>query len=247
MQSEFSNRGRGRWANVIIGLVLVGATPLLLLLAAYLGYDAYNTRGLTRVDNAIIPPLCIAVGALGLGAALLVSAWRNWPLAAALYEHGVALNSRKGVRQAAWTDIDAVWQAVTRHYTNGVYTGTTHVYTVRTSAGDKLVFDDRLGKQVEQLGQAIQRGATGTLFPRYAQLLQNGQRLTFGPLALDREKLYAGKKELRWDEIKAIKIEKGNISIKKDKGWLNWASASVPQIPNFFIFYELISRFAKVE
>jgi hypothetical protein len=66
-------------------------------------------------------------------------------------------------------------------------------------------------------------------------------------LALDREKLYSGKKELRWDEIKAIKIEKGQISIRKDKAWLNWASASVPQIPNFFIFYDLIGRLAKVE
>ncbi|MCC6187424.1 MAG: hypothetical protein IT318_00200 [Anaerolineales bacterium] len=246
-KSEFSSKGRGRWVNVVFGLLLVGTGPALVLLAAYLGYNAYNTRGLTRVDDAIAAPLCIAVAAFAAGVAVLFGAWRNAPMAAALYENGVALNTRKGLQQLAWTDIEAVWQAVTRHYTNGVYTGTTHVYTVRTKNGDKLVFDDRLGKQVEHLGQAIQRGATNHLYPQYVQSLENGQRLAFGPLALDRHKLYAGKKELPWQEIKAIKVEKGNISVKKDKGWFNWASAAVPQIPNFFIFYELIGHLAKVE
>jgi len=37
------------------------------------------------------------------------------------------------------------------------------------------------------------------------------------------------------------------ISVKKDKGWFNWATVTVPQIPNFFIFYELIGRFTKIE
>jgi hypothetical protein len=246
-KQEFRPQGRGRWTNVVVGGIMLAAGPALVLLAAYLGYDAYNTRGLTRVDDAVILPLVCAVLAFGLGAAILFSAWQNWGRAAALYDKGVALNSRKGVQQLAWTDIEAVWQAVTKHYTNGVYTGTTHVYTVKTSNGEKLVFDDRLGKQVEQLGQAIQQGATDNLFPRYWQALQGGQKLTFGPLALDQYKLYAGKKELPWSEIKAIKIEKGMISVRKEKGWLNWASASVPQIPNFFIFYGLIGRFATVE
>jgi hypothetical protein len=247
LKQEFRTQGRGRWMNVVLGGLMLVAAPALVLLAAYLGYDAYNTRGLTRVDEAVIGPLACSLGAFVIGAALLFNTWQNWGRAAALYEKGVALNSRKGVQQVAWPEIEAVWQAVTRHYTNGVYTGTTHVYTVKTNGGEKLVFDDRLGKQVEVLGQAIQQGATDNLFPRYWQALQSGQKLTFGPLALDQQKLYAGKKELPWNEIKAVKIEKGVISVRKDKGWFNWASASVPQIPNFFIFYGLIGRFAKVE
>jgi hypothetical protein len=244
---EYRAPKRSRTINLVTGIVFLALGPLLLLLSAWLAYDAYNQRGLRGVDDAIALPLIAAALAFGLGVLILFNAWRNWTLAAALYESGVALNGRGGMRQAAWHDVAAVWQAVTRHYTNGVYTGTTHVYTLQTTAGEKLVFDDRLGKQVEQLGQEIQRGVTNALYPRYWQSLQNGQRLTFGPLALDRDKLYAGKKELRWDEIKAIKIEKGQIAVRKDKAWLNWASASVPQIPNFFIFYDLIGRFAKVE
>ncbi len=247
LKAEYANRGRGRWVTLAFGLLCVLAAPVLVLLAAYLGYNAYNNFGVRRVDNAIIPPLCFAAGALALGVLILFSAWRNWSTAAALFENGLAYNNRQGVRQMRWDEVDAVWQNVTRHYTNGVYTGTTHVYTVKSADGQKIILNDSLGKNVETLGKEIQRNAANALFPRYWQSLQNGQRLQFGPLGLDREKLYAGTKEVRWDEIQAVKIDKGRISVKKDKGWFNWATATVPQIPNFYIFYELVGRFSKVE
>jgi hypothetical protein len=247
-KAEYSKAGRGRWIGIIFGVGCVLAVPALLLLALYVGYTTLDVSGLYRVAGAVSLPLIAAVVALVIGAAVLYSGWNNWGLAAALYENGVALQSRKGLQQVAWSDVAGVWQRVTKHYTNGVYTGTTHSYTIQANNGEKIVLDDRLGKTVEELGNAIQRGATNTLFPRYWQSLQNGQRLTFGPLALDREKLYSGKKELRWDEIKAVKINKGLISIRKDdKSWFSWSTASVPQIPNFFIFYELVGRFARVE
>ncbi|MCC7358184.1 MAG: hypothetical protein IT317_01825 [Anaerolineales bacterium] len=248
LKAEYVPRGRGRWVSVIVGLGLVAGGPALTLFGVFMGYVTYQERGMVKVAEAVIPWLVMAVIAFLLGAGILFSAWRSWTLAAALYEQGVALNTRKGIQQAAWADVAAVWQAVTKHYTNGVYTGTTHVYTVQTNAGEKLVFNDSLGKNVEELGRAIQQGVVGALLPRYWQALQNGQRLNFGPLALDKANLYSGKKELPWSQIPSVKIEKGNISIKKEgKGWFNWAAVSVPQVPNFFVFYEIISRLTKVE
>jgi uncharacterized protein DUF6585 len=246
-KAEYSTAGRGRWTQVILGGLMLAAAPILLLVAAYVAYDNVTNYGTLRLWRNLPLPLLCAGGAGVLGAAALFSSWRNWRLAAALYENGVAYVSRQGLRQIAWPDVTAVWQQVTKHYTNGVYTGTTHSYTVQTNTGEKVVLDDRLGKKVEELGNAVQTAVTNSLLPRSWQTLQNGQRLTFGPLAMDRDKLYAGKKELRWDEIKAIKIDKGMVSIRKDQSWLNWANASVPQIPNFFVFLELVSRFAKIE
>ena len=248
LKTEFNPRGRGRWVSVIVGLIFLAGGPVLALVGAFMGYVTYQERGLVKVSGAVIPWLVMAAIAFVLGVAILFSAWRNWTLAAALYENGVALNTRKGVQQVAWADVGSVWQAVTKHYTNGVYTGTTHIYTVQTNTGEKLIFNDSLGKNVEELGRAIQQGTASALFPRYWQALQNGQKLNFGPLGLDKTNLYSGKKELPWSQIPSIKIEKGNISIKKDgKGWFAWAAASVPQIPNFFIFYEIVSRLTKIE
>ena len=247
LQQEYTYAPKGKWFNLIFGLVCLAAAPALVLLAALLGYTAYNNSGLRRVDEAIIAPLVLAGVAFLIALVPLISAWRHWKLAAALYEHGIAYRQRGPLQQFRWDEVEAVWQAVTKHYYNGVYTGTTHSYTVRTKNGQKVVFDDKLGKNVELLGRGLQQGSAELLLPRYWQALQQGQKQTFGPLALDRDKLYAGQKELPWAEIKAIKIEQGIISVKKDKGWFNWASATVPQVPNFFVFYELVGRFAKIE
>jgi hypothetical protein len=246
-KKEYKNTGGRRWISLAFGVLCLLATPVLLLAAAYLAYQAYNNAGLYRVWDAVALPLIFALIALFLGVLIAISAFRSWGLTAALFENGVAYQTRTGIQQANWADVTAVWQRVTRHYTNGVYTGTTHVYTVQTTTGQKIVLDDRLGKGVEELGNAVQRGASNALFPRYWTAIQNGQRVDFGALALDNQKLYAGKKELPWNEIKAVKINKGQISIKKDKGWFNWASVSVPQVPNFIIFYDLIGRFTKIE
>jgi len=247
-KTEYAARGRGRWVSVAFGLLLLAATPVSLLVALYVGYTTMENRGLVKVAAAVIAPLIIALVCLVLGAWILFSVWRNWTLAAAVYENGVALNSRKGVQQMTWADVSAVWQSVTKHYTNGVYTGTTHVYTLQSNTGEKLVFDDRLGKEVETLGQALQNGVSSALYPRYMQALDNGQKITFGPLALDRAKFYSGKKELTWAEIPAVKIEKGIISVKKEgKGWFNWTAVSVPQIPNFYVFITILERLGKLE
>lgn len=248
LKAEYVPAGRGRWVSIITALILLAVAGGLVLLALYMAYDTYLNRGLIKIAETIALPLIFAVIAFLLGAGILFGVWQNWTLAAALYENGVALNTRKGLQQVAWADVNSVWQAVTKHYTNGVYTGTTHIYTVQTNTGQKLVFNDSLGKGVEELGRGIQAGAASALFPRYWQALQNGQKLQFGPLALDKQNLYSGKKELPWSQIPSVKIDRGQISIKKEgKGWFNWAAVSVPQIPNFYIFYEIIGRITKVE
>lgn len=247
LKGEYSNTGRRRWFSVIFGGLCLLAAPALVLVAAYVGYVTYNNSGLYKVAGNVALPLIIALAAFVIGASVLINAWRNWRIAAALYENGVAYQSRTGIQQVNWSDVTAVWQRVTRHYTNGVYTGTTHAYTIQTNAGQKVVLDDRLGKKVEELGNAVQRGASNALYPRYWQAIQNGQRVDFGPIAMDNQKLYAGKKELRWDDIKAVKVNKGMISVKQDKGWFNWATVTVPQVPNFSTFYDLIGHFTKTE
>jgi hypothetical protein len=245
VKSEHPSKGN-KWLAVIVGGLFMVAAPLFLLLALFLGYDAYTRHGLMRVDNAVLIPLIVAVVAFFLGALGLFNAWRNWSLAAVLYDEGFALNRRQGLQALRWNQIASVKQAVTKHYYNGIYTHTSHIYTVETKDKTRIQLNDQLAK-VEDLGQAVQHGASNALFPEYVATLNSGQRLTFGPLSLDAQKLYSGNKELPWSEIKAIKINKGVISVKKEKGWFNWASVTVPQVPNFFIFLEIASRLTTVE
>ena len=247
LKSDHSPSKRTRWTNVIFSGLFVAAGPVLLLVALYIAYDAYTRYGSTRVDDSPFwLPLICGIIAVPIGLFGLYNAWRNWTLAAALYENGFAYNDRKGLTQVKWGDIDAVWQNITKHYRNGIYTGTTYLYTIQTRDKNRIVLDNKFAK-IEQLGNAIVEGSFNALAPGYWQAMQSGQRLTFGPLAIDLQGIYSGSKSLKWTEIKAVKIAKGNISVKKEGGWLNWASATVPQIPNFFIFYSLVKRLTTVE
>jgi len=247
LKSEHSPGKRSRWINLIFSGLFVAVGPVLMLIALYIVYDYYTRYGPSRVDDSPFwLPLICGLIAIPIGLYGLYNAWRNWTVAAALYENGFAYNDRKGLRQARWGDIDAVWQSITKHYRNGIYTGTTYLYTIQTRDKNKITLDTKF-PQIEQLGNAIVEGSFNALAPVYWTAMQNGQRLTFGPLAIDTQGIYSGNKSLQWAEIKAIKIDKGNISVKKEGGWFNWASATVPQIPNFFIFYSLIKRLTTVE
>src|SRR5437773_1394690 len=110
LKSEYSTGGRGRWTAVIFGGLFLAAAPVLLLVAAYLAYDNVTNYGTYRLWRNVPLPLMCAGGAGFVGAAVLLSAWRNWRLAAALYEDGVAYVGQQGLRQFAWPDVNAVWQ-----------------------------------------------------------------------------------------------------------------------------------------
>jgi hypothetical protein len=245
--SEHTPPPFNRIVNVLFGAGFFLSAPILCLLAAWIAYDTYINRGWNRVDDsgAILPLIC-GVIFLPLGAWMLFNTFRNWSNAVALYEGGFALKDRKGVRTVKWTDIDAVWQNVTRHYTNMIYTGTTYLYTVQLSDKTKLTLDNKYPK-IEEVGKAITNGSANAIFPKYAASINSGQRVNFGILGLDRNGMYFNNKSLTWQEIKAVKISQGIISVKKDGGWFNWATVTVAQIPNFWVFVDLVSRFTKLE
>lgn len=245
--SEHKPSAFNRWTNLFGGCLFVIGGPALLLLGLYMLYDAYVRTGLNRLDESPfwLPLLCGAIAA-PLGLYGLYQSWRNWGLAVALYEGGFAYNNRSDLKQIRWDDIDAVWQSITKHYRYGIHTGTTHLYTIQLNDKTRILLDNKFPK-IENLGKAITNGSANALFPRYVAALKSGQRATFGPLAMDMSSLYSGSKSLEWKDIKAIKISQGIISIKKEGGWFNWATVTVPQVPNFWVFLELVSRFTKVE
>jgi hypothetical protein len=230
-KSEHPIKAWNKWGNLVVGVVLTGAGVAALLLAVM---SASITMGLAFL-------VC-----LGLGGWCLYLAWHDWSQAVAVFDRGIAVAHGEDVREIPWEDVASVFQSITKHYTYGIPTGTAYLYTVQLADDTKYKFDNKF-KDIEALGKEIQTNVSNTLYPKYIAALKAGSRLEFGPLALDYNKLYSGKKELNWDEVKSVKIQGGFVSVKKDKGWLRWASAGVPQIPNFFILYALLKEFGLVE
>jgi hypothetical protein len=246
-QSEHKPANINRIINLVLGIGLIVGAPIACMVGVWMGWDAYQSHGLNRIiDSGFLLPLLCAVVILPAGGWVLFNVIRSWSVSLALYEGGFAYYDRNGLKQIKWGDIDAVWQSITKHYTYGVHTRTTYLYTIQLNDKTKITLDNKF-PQIEQVGKAISNGSATALFPKYVALLKAGQRATFGPLALDANGMYSGNKSLTWQEIKAVKIVRGIISVKKEGGWFNWATASVPQVPNFWIFIDLVSRFTKVE
>lgn len=246
MRSEHKGSGASKWLGIVLGgLSVLGAAGCVLVAGIGVLEQLSRPRG-GDIGDALIGPLVGLVICLGLGALFFWIAWRNWRLAAALFEEGFAYYDRKGLRVVPWDDIDLVYQSIIKRYVNGVYAGTMHTYTVMLRDGARLVLDDRL-RDVEAIGGAVVKTSAVRLLPRYAAAVQAGQRVSFGPLALDLNGLYSGSKSLAWGEIKAVKLDRGILSVAKEGKWLNWTSATVPQIPNFYVLMTLLSRFTQVE
>jgi hypothetical protein len=238
-----------RFGTAFLSLVCFGSALVMLNLMAERTTLASNTDSPVFVNTDplfMYWPAVAGVVLLLAGAWLLFAMVRNWNTAAALYEHGAALSGPAGLRQFRWDAVDQVFQSITNYYRNGALSNTVYVYTVRTHDGQILKFDSRF-VQVKELGEAIQRNATVRLLPRYVQALNSGQRLAFGPLAVDREGLHAGQQSLPWAEIKAVKIQAGSLTIESVGGdGRTWKPVSVAQLPNLWVFYQIVGSLTTI-
>lgn len=195
--------------------------------------------------GVFLPWLGFAFALLALAALMGWITWRNWKIAAAVFDNGVASFDRKGVRAVAWSDVTHVYQHIVRQYVNGVYTGTHYTYTLDTRLG-RIKFDGRY-RNVEGLGKEIQRRVTQTMAGRAIAAYESGQRVDFGPVCVDKAGLHSRGKSLPWSEVQRVKIDSGFVSVAKQGKWLNWTSAPVHTIPNFFVLLALLDRIGVLE
>jgi hypothetical protein len=181
----------------------------------------------------------VCVGLLGLLG--LFSWWRYRQTRVLLFDQGFTQIIKGEMNDVRWNEINAVWQNVTKHYTNGVYTRTTHVYTLQTTTGKRFVWNDAI-KNVEQLGIAMQNAVTKIRLPEVQSAYQAGQTITFGPLSVSLAGLSKGNQTVSWTEIKGVQVEKGYIRVKKQDAWFNFAKVATSSIPNLFIFLTLVDQ-----
>lgn len=181
---------------------------------------------------------------LAVGIGSLVSLFRNLNLRVLLCSGGLLRTSGGNVEIVRWDQVEAFWQAVTKRYYNGVYTGTTHLYTLRRNDGIVFKFNDTIGK-VEALGNAIQREVTRILLPKFINAYNAGSTVNFGPLSINQQGISNSKEMLPWSQYKDMQVRRGIISVKKEGKWLNWSSIGVARIPNFYVFMSLLDYAVK--
>jgi hypothetical protein len=227
--------GGGGAVGAILGALLLGGLGAFFLFGTFAASGSRSSGG-TSWGLAIVG-LFLA----GLGVMILFNWWKNRGVYVQVYTNGFARIQGTKVQEVRWDDIRAVWQSITKNYRNGVYMGTTYIYTVLAADNTKLVFGNEI-KGIEQLGQLIQREATNRLFPRMVAAYNAGQPVQFGDFAISREGITHKNKNLPWSEIEGAQINNGFVTFKKQGKWFNWANVPVAQIPNMIVFLSLIDH-----
>lgn len=144
------------------------------------GFAALGSSGSPSGKIAFLLFGLFFVGA-ALYYALIPVIYRSWRVY--VCTEGFVFTRGGKVEAFRWDQIEAMWQAVTKHYRNGIYTGTSHKYTVRRRDGGQVVLNDRF-TDVEELGNTISDKVTNYHLPLAIGAYNAGQTITFGPLSI---------------------------------------------------------------
>lgn len=243
----FSPGTRSRWGSAISGVLLLGGSVLAVLGGLYYAYDQTQQHGPAVLQRTITAPLIIALCMFALGAYLAFSAFMNWSKVVVLYERGLAYHDRKGVQVWRWEEMEYFFMAITKHYTNGVYTGTTYVYTIQKTDGSKLALTNVFAK-IQDLGNVIQKNVFPIQYQRIVQALKLGQGVALGPIVLSQNGIVVEKKSYPWTDVEQVGIQRGFVSVKKKNGgWFSGASTRVAAIPNLEAMLAVVDQIVKVK
>jgi uncharacterized protein DUF6585 len=244
----FFPAGKGaRWGGLSAAIIFLLGSFVVVGVGLFTTFSDVQQYGPAMLSKDIGAPLIFG-GVLFLIA--LFAGWyayTNWNRAVAVYSNGFAYNDNKGLQTWHWEEVDQFLAAITRHYTNGIYTGTTYTYTLRKADGGKVVFDNRI-KKVQDLGPMIERATTPNLHKRAVDAYNVGQTVLFGPVALNKGGITFGKKSYPWSEVAQVSINKGILQVsKKGGGMFSGASAAASTIPNLAVLLSIVDQVVGVK
>ena len=236
-----------KWGSLTGMLVCFAIVGGLGLWAAWNAYSLYAKSGVAVLQrdfgDQVLPMLIICVIFALAGLAFGWSAFNNWKKSAALYRNGFAYRDRKGMKAWRLEDVAGLTADVTKHYRNGIYTGTTHVYTLWNRQGEKMTLNDTI-QDVEELATQIREGVYPHIYGAAAQSYNAGRAVKFGPVTISKENgIEIKNKSYPWDEVKEVRVEKGYLKVaQKDGGWFSGASTPVSVIPNLDVLLSMIDQ-----
>jgi hypothetical protein len=201
-------------AATLIGLFVMGVLFLVVVVGVYLLVLAFMTPNLSRSRRA--RRLHFFEGGLILADAKGPTVWYRWDSVSCL-------------------------QAITRRYANGVYVGTSYVYTMIGRDGTETKVTNFYDRPAEW-GPLIQQEITRAQVPAATATLEAGASIGFGPLTINRGGMATNNRSISWGDVQEIQIAQGYLRIKRAGGWIRWSAKPVSAIPNFFVFLTAADR-----
>jgi hypothetical protein len=91
---------------------------------------------------------------------------------------------------------------------------------------------------VKSFGRRIQYETTRALLPLYRERFARGERLEFGPCALDREGVHYGRHGARWADLEAVLVARGFVNLYF-RGGGTWEKIPFGEISHAIVFVAL--------
>lgn len=213
--------------RTIIGALVFLIGGMLFLGGGLLAPDVpTTTRGILVV---------FALFFIGMAIYMIVSALQVANQQVYLFQQGLVVEKNNQVELFPWNQTAEVWQSVTRHYRNGVYTGTTYTYKLHRTDGYQVKLDN-MTKNIAELGPVLVQGITRELVPRALNSIRAGQTLTFTPFSVNQQGIGRQSEFLPWQQVQEVEVKQGRVIVKMiGAPHKNW-SAEVAKIPNCLVF-----------
>jgi hypothetical protein len=160
-----------------------------------------------------------------------------------LFQHGFIQAGGKGtLADYRWDAIAWVQQRITKRYVNGVHIGTFYVYTIARRDGPVLKLTE-FYEGIAELGRQISQEVTRVKLPNAIALLQQGQTVSFGDLAISTDGIVSSRNGLLpWRELDEVQVVQGYVKLRKAGKWLAWSNKPAAVIPNRFVFLTLADQ-----
>lgn len=222
------------WSNVLSVFFFCGGISFALI-AVY-----GSTLGIKEVDFPVIVRWVIAVTCFLIGVLIVGGYARTRDYRVEADDQKVVVSNLGKDDVYPWDDANSIYQSITKHYRNGIYTGTTNIYTLVLKNGKKVIFNNTL-QRVEDLGQLIQNAISKRAYPSVIAAINSGNTVYFDKIGISREGISNGNNnKIQWSEIQAVKVENGVIKVSKQGKWFGWANVPVAKIPNLFVFLSVV-------
>jgi len=233
-----------RAGSLVTFFCLLGCSALVFLNGLSITYQAYQKHGPAMIEDSLTAPGMVALILFLAGLAAGWWAYTNWSKGVVVYERGLALHDRKGLRLWRWEQILSMTAAITHPFMGGTATGRLHAYHLVNRQNQRLVFND-LTYQVEELAKLVQTAIFPNLFDEAARQYNAGKELFFGPVSIDKGGIQIGDKTYAWGEVQAVSIQRGVLKVsKKEAPRFSGASAPASGIPNLNVLLEIIHQVA---
>ncbi|MBT2407113.1 MULTISPECIES: DUF6585 family protein [unclassified Streptomyces] len=159
-----------------------------------------------------------------------------------LFEHGLIVADHTGPAAAFRWDSMTALQQITERYANGVYVGTSYLYTLFRPDGSTLKLTNFYADP-DRWGTAIQHEITQAQLPGVIASLEQGATVRFGDIAMTKGGIATAKRgAVQWNEIQKIEVKNGTVFLAKAGKLLSWSNTPVAKIPNFFLFLTIVDH-----